>query len=446
MGLRDLAVVLAGGGRGAQTEARSSLSWQAYQQLISDTMRYGGRQYLLTNQSYGPNEAPDLLTGNSAYSTNGVVFAVERRRIELFRQASFKWKRYGTGPKPMAADLITSSALKPLDNPGKVLEWMLLDADLAGNAFVVMHQGRLRRLNPQWCTIVLGSMLEPDHPDVAWDAEPIGLLYRPPQAPQATEQWLWDEVAHFAPIQDPDARYRGMSWMGPVFAEVSNTNAYNRYVAKYWENNATPNTAVTFSPDVDLETVAEFRDLFLEKHEGVDRAFRTAFLGGGADIKMLGANLGDLAAKDITSDQFAKICAAGGVPPIVVTIIPGLESASTYANYASAHRAFADLTMRPLWLEAVRSLSKLMQPPQGFELWYDVSDVSALQADALDDAQVQQAQFTTMEIGVRTGFDPDTVAQAVTTGDTSKVIGNHTGKVSVQLQEPGANPASAGGQ
>lgn len=444
MGVRDGLVRLAG--VGVEERSTSSLSWSGYQQLVSQVMRYGGHQYLLANQSYGPNEPPVLLTGNSAYTTNGVAFAVERRRIELFRQASFKWKRYGVGPKPMAADLLTTSGLAPLDNPGKLLEWMLLDADLAGNAFAVLHEGRLRRLNPQWCTIVSGSQLEPDDPDVAWDAEPIGLIYRPPMKPAAAESWLWSEVAHFAPIQDPDARWRGMSWMSPVLAEVSNTNAYNTYVSKYWENNATPNNVVTFNPDVDLETVAEFKDLFLEKHEGVERAFRTAFLGGGADIKMVGANLKDLAAKEITADQFAKICAAGGVPPIVVTIVPGLESASTYANYASAHRAFADLTMRPLWLEAVRSLAKLVRAPQGFELWYDVSDVSALQADALDDAQVQQAQFTTMEIGVRTGFDPDTVAQAVTTGDTSKVIGNHTGKVSVQLQEPGAGSVSAGGQ
>lgn len=424
----------------AVTQARSlALPWP-----MQDMLRYGGHAYLLGNQSYGPNEAPVRLTGESAYCENGVVFAVERRRIELFKQARFAFKRYGSGPKPMSADLFRDTALRPLDNPDKLLARMLFDADVAGNAYMVMDEGRVRRLNPEWCTIVLGSMREPDDPDVAWDAEPIGLIYKPTSKPDKGEVFTWDEVAHFAPIEDPHARYRGMSWMSPVLFEASNTNAFNRYLAKFWENNATPNMVVTFDSDKDVEEIQEFRDVFLEKHQGVDRAFRTAFLGGGADIKMVGANLADLSAKEITSDQFAKICAAGGVPPVVVTIVPGLESASTYANYATAHRAFADLTMRPLWMEAVRCLSKIVPAPAGSELWYDTSGVSALQADALDDAEVQQKQFTTMEIGIRAGFDPDTVAQAVTTGDTSKVIGNHTNLVSVQLQPPGAQPSTGG--
>lgn len=408
--------------------------------LMRDVLRYGGRSYLLNNQSYGPNEAPAYLTGESAYYENGVVFAVEQRRIELFKQARFAYKRYGAGPKPMSADLFTNSSLSPLDNPARLLARMLLDADTFGNSYQVMWRDRVRRLHPGWCTIVLGSELEPDDPDVAWDAEPVGLIYKPPTKPDKGEVFTWDQVAHFAPIEDPYARYRGMSWMTPVLAEVSNTNAYNQYISKFWENNATPNMVVTFAPDKDVEELQEFRDLFLEKHQGVDRAFRTAFLGGGADIKMVGANLKDLAAKEVTADAFAKICAAGGVPPIVVTIVPGLESASTYANYASAHRAFADLTMRPLWLDAVRALSKIVPSPAGAELWYDTSGVSALQADALDDAQVQSQQANTMRTLVDGGFEPSSVTAAVTSGDMTKLV--HSGNLSVQLLPAGQAPGS----
>jgi len=430
VGLRDLAAVLTGTGI---AQERGLI----IPPLMRDVLRYGGRSYLLNNQSYGPNEAPAYLTGESAYYENGVVFAVEQRRIELFKQARFAYKRYGAGPKPMSADLIIDDeGLSPLANPAQLLARMLLDADTFGNSYQVMWRDRVRRLNPGWCTIVLGSELEPDDPDVAWDAEPLGVIYKPPHKPDKGEVFTWDQVAHFAPIEDPYARYRGMSWMTPVLAEVSNTNAYNQYISKFWENNATPNMVVTFAPDKDVEELQEFRDLFLEKHQGVDRAFRTAFLGGGADIKMVGANLKDLAAKEVTADAFAKICAAGGVPPIVVTIVPGLESASTYANYASAHRAFADLTMRPLWLDAVRALSKIVPSPAGAELWYDTSGVSALQADALDDAQVQSQQAQTMRTLWDGGAEPDSVIAAVTTGDWSKL--QHSGLLSVQTQAPGS--------
>ena len=113
-------------------------------------------------------------------------------------------------------------------------------------------------------------------------------------------------------------------------------------------------------------------------------------------------------------------------------------------NFEASMRLFTDVTMRPLWRNVSGSLASLVAVPPGAELWYDVSGVAALQSDALDDAEVQVKQFTTMEIGIRSGFDPDTVARAVTSGDTSKVIGNHTNLVSVQLQPPGTAAPTSG--
>ncbi len=437
MGLRDLAAVLTG--TGAQ-ERSLTLPWP-----MLDALRYGGSTYMLgQNTTYGPNEAPVQLGEQSAYSTNGVAFSVVRRRVDLFKQARFAFKRYGAGPKPMAADLFTSTALSLLDNPAPLLAWLEVDAATAGNGFVVRDANRMRRLIPSWCTIVMGSQREPDDPALAWDAEPIGLLCGAPGSRKDPETFLWSEVAHYAPVEDPDARWRGMSYLRPALEEISNTNAYNRYVSKFWQNNATPNMAVVFPPEVQKDTVEAFRDVFLEKHAGVERSFRTAFLGGGADLKMIGTNLKDLAAKEVTSDAFAKICAAAGVPPIVVTIVPGLESASTYANYATAMRSFADFTVRPLWLEAVSALGKLVPAPAGAELWYDVSGVSAMQADALDDAQVQSQQAQTMRTLWDGGAEPDSVIAAVTTGDWSKL--QHSGLLSVQTQAPGSGNQDGGGQ
>jgi phage portal protein BeeE len=433
-------------GRSApQERSLVAAPWWGVEPLI-----YSGAQYWVNQRlTYGVSgEGPPPPSGCWPYTSNGVGFAVVGRRVDLFSQARFKWKRFGAGPKPMAADLFSDSTLAPLDNPIGLLSWMEIDVATAGNAYVVRDGDRLRRLNPLWCTIVAGSQLEPDHPEVAWDAEPIGLMYAPPAYPDAAETFLWSEVAHYAPKPDPDARWRGMSYLSPVLAEVGNTNAYNRFITKYWENNATPNMAVVFPPETQLETVEAFKDLFLSKHRGVERAFRTAFLGGGADLKVVGANLRDLSANEVTSDAFAKICAAAGVPPVVVTIVPGLESASTYANYQTAMRAFADLTVRPLWLHAVLALRKLVRAPVGAELWYDVSQVSALQQDAMDDAQVMATQAVTIRQLTDGGWDPDSVKQAVVTGDLLKLA--HTGLLSVQMQPPGQgtidNPTPADDQ
>lgn len=428
----------------AKVEERS-LNWWPGGSWDESFSFNGYRYWGAGRTSYGPNEEPAPRGSSWPYTSNGVGFAVVGRRVDLFSQARFKWKRYGAGPKPMAADLFTDSSLAPLDNPIELLSWMEVDVATAGNAFVVRDGGKLRRLNPFWCTIVAGSQSYPDNPGLAWDAEPTGLIYLPAGRPaDEAETWTWPEVGHYAPKKDPDARWRGMSYLSPVLAEVGNTNAYNRFISKYWENNATPNIAVVFPPEVVKETVEAFRDVFLQKHKGVERAFRTAFLGGGADLKVIGSNLKDLAANDVTSDAFAKICAAAGVPPVVVTIVPGLESASTYANYQTAMRAFADLTVRPLWLHAVMALKKLMPAPVGAELWYDVSGVSALQQDAMDDAEVQAKQAQTMRTLIDGGYEPATVTAAVMTGDFGRLV--HSELVSVQLIPPGQGqlPVGAG--
>lgn len=414
---------------------------------MGNQFSYDGLQYILGAQSYSPrgDEAPPS-GGSASYTSNGVGFAVVGRRVDLFSQARFAWKRFGAGPKPMAADLFTSSALLPLDDPVELLSWMEVDVATAGNSYVVRDGDRLRRLNPFWCTIIGNSARYPSQASTAWDAEPVGLVHLAPGRPDdEAEVWPWDQVAHYAPKKDPDARWRGMSYLRPVVAEIHNTNAFNTFVSKYWANNATPNMVVTFPPDAILEKIQAFRDKFLEKHAGVERAFRPAFLGGGADVKMVGANLSDLGAKDVLSDQFSKICAAAGVPPVVVTIVPGLESASTYANYQTAMRAFADLTVRPLWLHATLALRKLIPAPVDAELWYDASGVAALQQDALDDANVMQTKLTSIEIGVRAGLDPASVLAGVSTGDDTKF--KHTGLMSVQLQPPGAAalPDTGGG-
>ena len=63
MGLRDLAAVLTGTGIGAQER---SLVWPWPQ----DMMRYNGRSYLLSNQSYGPNEDARLTGERQALTSN----------------------------------------------------------------------------------------------------------------------------------------------------------------------------------------------------------------------------------------------------------------------------------------------------------------------------------------------------------------------------------------
>ena len=421
------------GSNGVQ-ERSLSLPWP-----LTDALRYGGHTYLLNGgQTYQRDELPRLSGERQAFTSNGTVYGIVRTRVDLFSQARFVWKWFGAGPRPMASDVFTNGALATLDNPAHLLEWMELDVAAAGNSYLVRDGAQLRRLNPEWCTIVLASEREPDDPGAAWDARPFGLIYRPAHLPKdRAEVFPWAEVAHYAPERDPDARFRGMSYLRPAMEDVQADNGARRYLTKFYENNATSPLIITYPPEVLIESIRATKELWDEAHAGVERSFKTAFLGAGADPKVVGMTLKDLDTEAVRKQVHLDITLAAGVPPISAGIFEG-----TYANAKESNRALADKKLRYLWLRAVEALRPLFPAPSGAELWYDVSGVSALQSDALDDSQVMAAQANTMRTLVDGGFDPLSVTSAVTSGDMTKLV--HTGNLSVQLIPGGQAPAQGG--
>src|SRR5262249_34296563 len=87
--------------------------------------------------------------------------------------------------------------------------------------------------------------------------------------------------------------------------------------------------------------------------------------------------------------------------------------------------------------------SKLVTVPAGAQLWYDTSDVSALQQGEQDKATTSAAQAQTISLLMMQGFEADSVVRAVTAGDMSLL--KHTGAVSVQVQ-PGTASSGAPAQ
>src|SRR5690606_23244535 len=101
---------------------------------------------------------------------------------------------------------------------GDLLSRAIQDVDLAGNAFFAKRAGgRIRRLRPDWVTIVLGNESDADADSFDIDSEVIGYIYHPGgrYSDHDPVNLLREQVAHFAPIPDPLAGYRGMSWLTP---------------------------------------------------------------------------------------------------------------------------------------------------------------------------------------------------------------------------------------
>lgn len=400
-----------------------------------------------------------------AYKANGVIFACMLTRQLIFSEARFLWReRFDSGrfSKPFGAPSASGApGLALLDRPwpngatGDLLVRMEQDSSLAGNFYgvVVDDQGRMgraargpkyrvARLRPDWVIIVLGSR---SGDITAPDTTVIAYRY---QSPLMSEPviFLPSEVCHYAPIPDPTANWRGMSWLTPTVREIEADQAATRHKLKFFEKGATLSNVFTLDKDVTPEAFREFVRLFKEQHEGVDAAYKTLFLGGGADATLTGTNLQQLDFKVTQGAGETRIAADSGVHPVIVGLSEGLAGSSLNAgNFNSARRLVADRTFRPLWRIAASSLDTLVKPPrETVRLYPDLSEVAFLREDAKDVADIQSTQAQAMRQLTDAGFEPDTIVLALQTNDWSRLV--HSGLFSVQLQPPGTGAVDANGQ
>ncbi len=413
---------------------------------------YGGLSYpfMPTTMMGGDKseEPPATFEGyvQAGYRSNGVIFACMLARMAVFSEARFQFRQIRNG-RP--GDLFGTPSLGLLEKPwtngttGDLLSRMIQDADTAGNFYAARRSATaIRRMRPDWVTIVLGSDQPPDTSEAQLDAEVIGYIYHPGGKTSSYEPipLLPEEVAHFAPIPDPAARYRGMSWLTPIIRELMADQAMTTHKLKFFENGATINQAVTLDPSVRSEAFDAWVAKFRAHHEGLEQAYKTLFLGGGATITQVGADLAQATFKVVQGHGETRIAAAAGTPPVIVGLSEGLEAA-TYSNYAQARRRFTDGTIRPLWRNAAGSLSTIIDVPRDAELWYDDRDIPFLQEDIKDAAEHQQRQAISIKTLVDAGYEADSVTDAIVSGDLKRL--KHSGLFSVQLQKPGDGAADA---
>lgn len=340
---------------------------------------------------------------NQGYKVNGVIFAVILARIALFSGAKFAFRNQRT------KEVFGTPALGLLETPwingtsGELLARMEQDVSLSGNAYVYKASPtELQRLRPDWVEIISDG------------AGIIGYLYTVggPGAGKEGTLLLEQHVAHWSPIPDPMANYRGVSWLSSVLGEIQSDAAMTRHKQMFFERAATPNMLITMESRLDVESRERLRTELNLRHEGLDNAYRTMVLDGGADAKVIGSTMQALSFDVIQAAGENRIASAGGVPGIVVGLKEGLQAA-TYSNYAQAMRRFVDLWGYPQWRSACACLAKLVDVPAGAELWYDTADIPALRQSEKDQADIILAQSTAIVNLIRAGYDGTQVAKAV---------------------------------
>lgn len=443
---------------GAELERAYTPEWQGYVDVRDAWMRYQGQVYGPSGMSTSiPGEkvepVADSFTGyvQGAYKANGVVFSVSLARAMLFTDITFKWRRRGTVGG--GSDLFGSQALVPLERPwpGGTTQQLLAraeqDVTAAGTFFVARDGDRLRRLRPDWCEFILTAP-----PDEATEVDVVGIRYTvggprsggpvsyyPTNPPPGVNPDGY--ATYWAPIPDPEALFRGMSWLTPVIREMQGDQAATAHKLKFFENAATPNVVMVAPPEL---TKAQF-DAFVDKSrsasQGLENAYKTLYLGGGIAPHSVGNSFQQMDFRGVQGAGETRVCAAGRVPPIIVGLSEGL-SAATYSNYSQARRAFGDSWAHPQWKSFAGAIEPILEVPSGAELWYDARAVAFLREDAKDLAEVQSTTAATINALLSAGWTAESALAAVLAEDFTLLV--HSGLMSVQLQPPVNPEADAG--
>lgn len=168
-----------------------------------------------------------------------------------------------------------------------------------------------------------------------------------------------DNVLHFA-WQSPGGEV-GVSPLRQLGVTIRNEDASQRYAVSSFANAARPANAIVLPPDKNLtrEQREDMRKEIELTHGGVDRAFRTMILGGGADIKPLSHSAQEaelIESRRINREEVAAVFDVSG--PLIGDLTHG-----TYSNVAELHKMLYKTTLRP-WLALIESViaSQLIDP------------------------------------------------------------------------------------
>ena len=435
-------------------KAKNLWSYRSAEMSFTDLLKYYGSfgHWGVVGTSPNTEAAPrDFETvAHDIYMGSGVVYMVAQARAKIFSEARFKWRRVNEPATPF--NLFTSRGLDLLERPWQngstsaLLMRAIQDVDIAGNFYCVRttdHQNRprLRRLRPDWVEVVLTK-----DPTMATEVDVLGYAYYPGGIGNGEPEYFSaEEVAHWAPDPDPRAQYLGMSWLVPVMEEVMTEKEAQKHRRNFFRRGAQLGVAVTVTKDkaVTADKMRQFKEEFLSKHQGARNAHEPLFLGPGADVKIIEADPSTWDTRSISGLAETHIAGVAGVPPVVAGLSEGLSGSTLNAgNYKVAARGFIDRTIRPLWHSFANAIEPLIDPPKPRKgngsparLTVDEREVSVLNDDRLEDADIMGKHTTTFNTLITNGCTFESAQEYIVTGDFTVL--KDSGYKSVQLYKPG---------
>jgi phage portal protein BeeE len=376
--------------------------------------------------SYGSPDREPVMPQLAAFaqqanSSSAIVFAAILVRMALFSEARFQYQAKDD------KHLFGNETLGKLEEPfgqfttsGELLARMEQDASLAGNSYTWDAPGedRLVRLRPDWTTII-SELVQVDGGGTY--RRKVGYWWEPPKSVFGQGEGQFypaDEVVHWAPVPDPCADFRGQSWLTPIYRDIQGDDGLTGYKIKYLSNSASPNLLIRYAQKLQPGTVDAVRERMHARYGGVDNAFKTLVLDQGADVTVIGNSLAQMDFSGVSAVGTERILAAAGVPGVLVGLEP-LRGAGR--GYQESMQKFANLWARPAWRSACGALSQLVDVPSGNRLWFDTSDIAALQDGEMERGQAALVRAQALLALVQAGYTHESAVAAVDAADLSQL-------------------------
>jgi phage portal protein BeeE len=209
-----------------------------------------------------------------------------------------------------------------------------------------------------------------------------------------------------------------MSPLTPVMRDVQGDDGLTTYKVKYLANNATPNVYVKYAQKLQPATVDSIRERMNARYGGPDNAGKGIILDQGADITLVGNSLSQMDFSGVSAVGTERILAACEVPGVLVGLEP-LRGAGR--GYQESMQKFANIWARPAWRSVCGALGQIADVPAGNRLWFDTSDIAALQDGEMERGQTSLVRAQALLSLVQAGFTHESAVAAVDAADLSQL-------------------------
>jgi phage portal protein BeeE len=393
---------------------------------------------VLTTSYASPDREPVLpqlaAFAQQANSSSAIVFSAALIRMALLSEARFTFQAKDDKHLFGNTDLAkVEEPFGPNSTTGHLLARMEQDAFLAGQAYIWDAPGeeRLVRLRPDWTTIISEKVQVGGG---GWYRRPVAYWHEPPRGVLDKGTGFMvpaEECVHWAPVPDPAADFRGMSPLTPIMRDVQGDDDMSRYKIRYLRNDASPNVIIKYAQKLQPGTVDSLRERMAARYGGPDNAGKTLILDQGADLTLVGNSLSQMDFSGVSAVGAERILAACSVPGVLVGLEP-LRGAGR--GFQESMQKFANVWARPQWRSICGALSQVVDVPAGNRLWYDTSDIAALQDGEMERAQAALVRMQAVLAGVQAGATMESVAAAVDAMDLTLLK-----KAPVPVASPGPN-------